>query len=65
MNIPSIFDKTVNNNLSPVPADVRSLMSGPGAYVRAKSFQGTAKEQVLKLCTRALRATWWSAMSFA
>ncbi|KAJ5433654.1 uncharacterized protein N7458_012810 [Penicillium daleae] len=71
MTIPSIiFDQTANNNLSLVPADVRPLMSGSGAYVRAsksfiESFQGTAKEQVLELYTRALRATWWGALSFA
>lgn len=71
MTIPSIiFDQTVNNNLSLVPADVRPLMIGSGAYVRAsksfiESFQGTAKQQVLELYTRALLATWWGAMSFA
>lgn len=71
MTIPSIiFDQTVNNNLSLAPADVRPLLSGSGAYVRASqsfidSLHGTAKEQVLKLYTRALRATWWGAMSFA
>lgn len=71
MTIPSIiFDQTVNNNLSLAPTDVRPLMSGSGAYVRASqsfidSLHGTAKEQVLKLYTRALRATWWGAMSFA
>ncbi|KAJ5381451.1 uncharacterized protein N7496_003879 [Penicillium cataractarum] len=71
MTIPSIiFDQTVNNNLSLVPADIRPLMSGSGAYVRAskafiESFQGTTKQQVLELYTRALQATWWGAMSFA
>lgn len=71
MTIPSIiFDQTVNNNLNLAPTDVRPLLSGSGAYVRASqsfidSLHGPAKEQVLKLYTRALRATWWGAMSFA
>ncbi|OQE22641.1 hypothetical protein PENSTE_c010G05313 [Penicillium steckii] len=70
MTIPSIiFDQTVNNNLSLVPAEVRPLMSGSGAYVRAsksfiESFQGTTKQQVLKLYERALQANWYGAMSF-
>ncbi|KAJ5302103.1 hypothetical protein PENANT_c008G01150 [Penicillium antarcticum] len=71
MTIPSIiFDQTVDRNLSLAPADLRPLMNGSGAYIRASqsfidSLQGTAKEQILALYTRALRATWWGAMSFA
>jgi hypothetical protein len=71
MTIPSIiFDQAVDNNLGLVPSDVRPLLSGSGAYVRASqsfidSFHGTAKEQILNLYTRALQATWWGAMSFA
>ena len=71
MTIPSIiFDQIVNKNLSLAPADLRPLMSGSGAYVRASqsfmdSLHGTAKEQILELYTLALRATWWGAMSFA
>jgi hypothetical protein len=71
MTIPSIiFDQSVNNNLDYVPQEVRSLLGGGGAYVRAskefsQSYHGKTKEQILGLYQLALRDTWWGAMAFA
>ncbi|KAJ6034195.1 Major facilitator superfamily domain general substrate transporter [Penicillium canescens] len=71
MTIPSIiFNQSVNNNLDQVPQEVRSLLGGGGAYVRAskgfmQSYHGTTKEQILGLYQLALRDTWWGAMAFA
>jgi MFS family permease len=71
MTIPSIiFDQSVNNNLDQVPEEVRSLLRGGGAYVRAsnefmQSYHGKTKQQILGLYQLALRDTWWGAMAFA
>ncbi|KAJ5431643.1 Major facilitator superfamily domain general substrate transporter [Penicillium cf. griseofulvum] len=71
MTIPSIiFDQSVNRNLGLVPQELRPLLEGGGAYVRAskefmQSFQGTTKDQILDLYELALRDTWWGAMAFA
>lgn len=71
MTIPSIiFDQSVNNNLGQVPEEIRPLLGGGGAYVRAsndfmQSLNETTKKQILRLYERALRDTWWGAMGFA
>lgn len=71
VTIPSIiFDQTVDNNLHLLPASIRSKFQHGGAYARAsqeftQSFEPSIRESVLQLYTRALRATWWGAMSFA
>ncbi|KAJ5514131.1 Major facilitator superfamily domain general substrate transporter [Penicillium fimorum] len=71
MTIPSIiFDQSVNSNAGRVPQELRPLLEGGGAYIRAsnefmQSFHGTTKEQILGLYELALRDTWWGAMAFA
>ncbi|KXG51926.1 Major facilitator superfamily domain, general substrate transporter [Penicillium griseofulvum] len=71
MTIPSIiFNQSVDRNLGLVPQELRPLLEGGGAYVRAsnnfmQSFHGTTKEQILDLYELALRDTWWGAMAFA
>ncbi|KAL6834291.1 major facilitator superfamily domain-containing protein [Trichoderma sp. SZMC 28015] len=70
VTIPSIvFDLTVDHHANQVPASARGLLVHGGAYAHAsqsfiRSFQGTARDEVIALYVRSLRATWWGAMSF-
>lgn len=71
VTVPSIiFDQTVDNNIELVPPEVGSVLVHGGAYARAnqsftRSFTGGVRDQVIRLYTVSLRATWWGAMSFA
>lgn len=71
VTIPSIiFNLTVDHHIDQAPADSRNLLVHGGAYAHAsqsfiRSFQGAARDQVIGLYVRSLRATWWGAMSFS
>ncbi|KAL5364124.1 major facilitator superfamily domain-containing protein [Aspergillus floccosus] len=72
VTIPSIiFDQTVDRHVDQLlPASIRDHFVHGGAYARAsktftQSFGPAVRVKVVDLYTRALRATWWGAMSFA